>query len=127
MIIKDWKRLFGSMNYFLKLMFFKKNFDVVFVSSTSFNRGENGENVLFKPMIECCKKNNLTYVIFEDTYFKSHIDFKVNENSISFDFIFIIQVILKKIYNLIYKQPISLDEIYLQDLKVSKNFKKIVF
>jgi len=69
MIIKDWKRLFGSMNYFLKLMFFKKNFDVVFVSSTSFNRGENGENVLFKPMIECCKKNNLTYVIFEDTYF----------------------------------------------------------
>ncbi len=43
MIIKDWKRVFGSMNYFLKLMFFKKNFDVVFVSSTSFNRGENGE------------------------------------------------------------------------------------
>ena len=127
MIIKDWKRVFGSMNYFLKLMFFKKNFDVVFVSSTSFNRGENGENVLFKPMIECCKKNNLSYVIFEDTYFKSHIDFKLTENSISFDFILIIQIILKKIYNLIYKQPISLDETYFQDLKVSKILKNLFF
>ena len=70
---------------FSKTDFFKKNFDVVFVCSTYFNRGKNGENILFKPMIECCKKNNLTYVVFGDTYFKSHIDFKVNENSIPFD------------------------------------------
>lgn len=127
MVIKDWKRVFNSMSYFLKQIFFKKNFDVVFVCSTYFNRGKKGENILFKPMIECCKKNNLNYVIFEDTYFKSHIDFRVNENSISFDFILIIQIILKKIYNLIYKQPISLDEIYLQDLKVAKIVRRLFF
>ncbi len=127
MVIKDWKRVLNSMRYFLKLIFFKKNFDVVFVCSTYFNRGKNGENILFKPMIECCKKNNLTYVVFEDTYFKSHIDFKVNENSIPFDFILIIQILLKKIYNLIYKQPISLDEIYLQDLKVAKIVRRLFF
>ena len=44
MIIKDWKSLFLSMNYFLKLIFIKKKYDVVFVSSANFNRGENGEN-----------------------------------------------------------------------------------
>ncbi|MEL0238909.1 MAG: hypothetical protein VW946_05540, partial [Gammaproteobacteria bacterium] len=115
------------MSYFLKQIFFKKNFDVVFVCSTYFNRGKHGENILFKPMIECCKKNNLNYVIFEDTYFKSHIDFKANQNSISFDFILIIQIILKKIYNLIYKQPISLDEIYFQDLKVAKIVRRLFF
>ena len=67
MIIKDWKSLFLSMNYFLKLIFIKKNMMWVFVSSVNFNRGENGENFLFNPMIEFCK-NNLS-----NFYLKKHI------------------------------------------------------
>ena len=103
MIIKNWKRFFSSMHYFLKLIFIPKDYDVVFVSSETFNRGKGGENFLFKPMIEFCKKNNLNYIIFEDPYFKSYTDYTKNEESISLDFILIAQIILKKIYNLIYK------------------------
>ena len=59
MTIVNLKRVFTSMCYFLKLVFIGKEYDVVFVSSTAFNRGENGENILFKPMVDYCKKNDL--------------------------------------------------------------------
>ena len=111
------------MHYFLKLIFIPKDYDVVFVSSETFNRGKGGENFLFKPMIEFCKKNNLNYIIFEDPYFKSYTDYTKNEESISLDFILIAQIILKKIYNLIYKKPTNIDEIYYQELKISKILK----
>ena len=116
MVIKDWKSVFKSMWYFLPLIFIKREYDVVFVCSSSFNRGKNGENVLFKPMIEYCKSNELNYIIFEETYFKSFIDYKINQNSIPLDFITILQIALRKICNLIYKKPTSIDEIYFQDV-----------
>ena len=111
------------MHYFLKLIFIPKDYDVVFVSSETFNRGKDGENFLFKPMIEFCKKNNLKYIIFEDSYFKSYTEYTKNEESISLDFILIAQIILKKIYNLIYKKPTNIDEVYYQELKISKILK----
>lgn len=77
MLIQDWKSLLASMRYFLKLIFIGKEYDVVFVSSSAFNRGKNGENFFFKPMIECCKKNGLSYVVFEDTSFRSFVDYKI--------------------------------------------------
>ncbi len=127
MLIKNWKSIFKSMWYFLPLIFIKREYDVVFVCSSSFNRGKNGENVLFKPMIEYCKRNELNYIIFEETYFKSYIDYKINQNSIPLDFITILQIVLKKIFNLIYKKPTSLDEIYFQDIKISKILKTLFF
>jgi len=127
MVIKDWKSVFKSMWYFLPLIFIKREYDVVFVCSSSFNRGKNGENVLFKPMIEYCKRNELNYIIFEETYFKSFIDYKINQNSIPLDFITILQIVLKKIFNLIYKKPTTLDEIYFQDIKISKILKTLFF
>ena len=72
MIIKDWKRVFRSIFYFSKLFFITKKYDVVFVSSIIFNRGENGENFLFKPMIEYCEKNGLSYIVFEDPAFGTY-------------------------------------------------------
>ncbi len=127
MIIKDWRRVFSSMFYFLKLIFIPKKYDVVFICSTAFNRGENSENILFKPMIEYCKNNSLNYAIFEDTYFKSYVEYTKNKKSISLDFILIAQIILKKIHNLIYKKPINIDEVYFQELKISKILKILFF
>ena len=111
------------MHYFLKLIFIPKDYDVVFVCSETFNRGKGGENFLFKPMTEFCKKNNLKYIILEESYFKSYTNFTKNEESISLDFILIAQIILKKIYNLIYKKPTNIDEVYYQELKISKILK----
>ena len=47
-IRKHWKRVFLSIYYFIKLIFIAKEYDVVFVSSTSFNRDKDGKNNFFK-------------------------------------------------------------------------------
>ena len=124
MVIMNWKRFFISMYYFLKLIFFSKNCDVVFVSSTAFNRGENQENTLLKPMIEFCVKNDLSHIIFEDTAFGTHIDYKINQKSVPFDFIKVIQIILRKIYHIKYEEPSTQDQVYTREKKLSKIIKK---
>lgn len=103
MIISNWKKLFASMNYFLKLIFFTKEYDEVFVSSVYFNRGHNGKNVLLKPMIESCKKNNLNFIVFKDADLKGEYkNFPRSSDSIPFNFMSLFQVIFRKFYNLIY-------------------------
>ncbi len=116
------------MHYFLKLIFIGKNYDVVFVSSSFFNRGEGGENILLKPMIESCIKNNLSYLIFEDTDIKGiYKNFSRNSQAIRFDFITIIQIILRKIFNWKSRNNLSKDQVFLNELKISKILKKIFF
>ena len=98
MIIKDWKNMFSSMLYFLKLVFVRKDYDVTFVSSAYFNRGDKGENLLLKPMINSCKKHKLKYIVFEDTDLKGLYDnFNRSSEALPFDFISLIQIILRKI------------------------------
>ena len=70
MVIKDWKSLYKSTLYFLKLIFISKKYDVVFVSSSNFNRGINGENILLKPMIDICINNNLKYIWCANSHYK---------------------------------------------------------
>ena len=116
------------MHYFLKLIFIGKSYDVVFVSSSFFNRGEGGENTLLKPMIESCIKNNLSYLIFEDTDVKGiYKNFSRNSQAIKFDFITIIQIILRKIFNWKSRNNLSKDQVFLNELKISKILKKIFF
>ena len=95
MIIKDWKNMFSSMLYFLKLIFVRKDYDVTFVSSAYFNRGDKGENLLLKPMISSCKKHKLKYIVFEDTDLKGLYDnFNRSSEALPFDFISLIQIII---------------------------------
>ena len=120
MMISDWKNMLASARYFLKLIFISKEYDVVFVSSAFFNRGESGENLLFKPMVEFCKKNNISYAIIEDTDLKGEYkSFFRNKESIPLDFISHLQIFFRKIYNLIVKEPTNLNEIYARELKIS--------
>ena len=127
-MIKIFKGILVSMHYFLKLIFVGKSYDVVFVSSAFFNRGEGGENILLKPMIESCIQNNLSYLIFEDTDIKGiYKNFSRNNQATRFDFISMIQIILRKIFNRKSRNNLSKDQIYLNELKISKILKKIFF
>ncbi len=128
MIIKDWKNFFISMKYFFKLIFSRKEYDVVFVSSVVFNRGSDSENILFRPMIDCCKKNNLKYVIFEDTDLKGiYSNFNRSKEAIPFDFVSLIQIILRKLFNLFSKEPTEINEIYSREKKISRILRIIFF
>lgn len=128
MIIKDWKNFFISMKYFLKLIFSRKEYDVVFVSSVIFNRGSESENILFRPMIDCCKKNNLKYIIFEDTDLKGiYSNFNRSKEAVPFDFVSLIQIVLRKLFNLFSKEPAEINENYLRENKISKILRIIFF
>jgi hypothetical protein len=127
MLVKDWKSVFSSMSYFIKLIFTVKKYDVVFVSSSFFNRGDGGNNYLLSPMIEYCQKNDLSYIIFEDTYFRSYSKYKINNKSTPFIFISIIQIILRKLFNLKYKKPLTENEIDSREIRVTNLIKNIFF
>ena len=123
----NFKDFLSSFIYFLKLIFASKNYDVVFISTSFFNRGKGGENYLLSPMIEYCTENELSYVVFEETYFKSYLSYKVNKKSTPFIFISLIQIILRKVFNFINKKPITKNEIYLREVKISNILKRIFF
>lgn len=127
MITNNFKDFLSSSIYFIRLIFTTKNYDVVFMSTSFFNRGQEGENYLLSPMIKYCIENELSFVVFEDTYFKSYSSYKVNKKSTPFIFISLIQIILRKLFNFLYKKPITKNEIYLQDVKISKILKRIFF
>ena len=128
MIIKDWKNFFISMIYFLKLIFSRQEYDVVFVSSVVFNRGPEGKNLLFSPMIDCCKKNNLKYIIIEDTDLKGiYRNFNRSKEAVPFDFVSLIQILLRKLHNLFFKKPTEINEIYLREKRISKILRRIFF
>tara|TARA_Y100000816_G_C26082456_1_gene570715 strand:+ start:427 stop:1680 length:1254 start_codon:yes stop_codon:yes gene_type:complete len=127
MITNNFKDFLSSFIYFIKLIFTSKNYDVVFISTSFFNRGQEGENYLLSPMIKYCIENELSYVVFEETYFKSYLNYKVNKKSIPFIFISLIQIILRKLFNFLNKKPITKNEIYLREVKISSILKRIFF
>lgn len=127
MIKNNLKDFLSSFIYFMKLIFTSKNYDVVFMSTSFFNRGQEGENYLLSPMIKYCIENELRYVVFEETYFKSYLNYKVNKKSTPFIFISLIQIILRKLFNFLNKTPINKNEIYLREVKISNILKRIFF
>ena len=79
-------------------------------------------------MIESCKKNNLKFIIFEDADLKGEYnDFLRSNHSIPFDFISLFQIILRKFFNLIYKNPLSENENYIREYKISNVIKNFFF
>ena len=128
MMINDLKSIFVSAGFFIKLIFIPKKYDVVFVTSVFFNRGKGGENILLKPMIECCNNNSLSFTIIEETDLKGEYRNFIRQNrSIPFDFISLVQIVFRKIYNFIYKNPSSINEEYERDLKISKILRILFF
>lgn len=128
MFIKNYSRMFESIRYFIKLIFFEQKYDVVFVTSSYFNRGKKGENLLLKPMIECCKKNEVNFIIFEDTDLKGNYDkFIKDQESIPLDIISLFQILLRKFYFLINTKPLSEDRIFEIELSIAKILKSIFF
>ena len=84
-----------SFFYFFRYLFITKKVDVLFYYPQHFNRGENGENLFFKPLYESCKSNNISYLIFEEPDKKSDKD--RNKEAVPFDFIYFLIVLLRRV------------------------------
>ena len=91
------KEMLKSIFFVLKLYLRRKKYDVIFVNSVVFNRENNGDNALFKPLIKTCEELNFKYIIIEDADLKGEYKrFKRNKNAIPFDFISLISTLIRK-------------------------------
>jgi len=88
-------RFIKSFYFFTKLIFIKKHYNVIFFYPAHFNRGIKNENEFFQPFYEICKKNDIKFLAIEEPeLFKSA---KSATNTVPFDFILIIILILRKV------------------------------
>ena len=86
-------RFLYSVFYFFTLPFRRKVFDVVFYAPIYFNRGEDGNNPYFTHLIQACKNQDLSYIVFEEPAQSNHVR---NKQSIPFDFIFFLIIFLRR-------------------------------
>ena len=84
-----------SVFYFIYFSFKKRKLDILFYYPHHFNRGENGENLFLEHLYNSCKKNNLSFLVFEEPDIWSK---KVrNKTAIPFYFIYFIIIFLRKL------------------------------
>jgi len=115
------KKMLRSFAFFFKLLFRKKEYDVIFVNSVVFNRNDNGGNSLFQPFFEVCERLKLNYIIIEDADLKGEYkQFERNRDAIPFDFISLISIILRKLFNKKISKLNSLEK----DIFISKILKR---
>ena len=88
-------KFFISFIYFFKLIFVKKDVDVLFYYPQHFNRGLNNENLLFKALYKSCNKKNKSYLVFEEPDRKCLQS--RNNDTIPFDFLFYLIIFFRKI------------------------------
>jgi len=104
-----------SFFYFSKLLFFKKEVDVIFYYPQHFNRGTKGENLFFEPLYQACENNNVSYFIFEEVDCNS--DKPRNKSAIPFDFVFYLILILRKLKRTEFSIGKILSKTFLRGLK----------
>lgn len=121
-MISNIKYFFKSCFFFLKALLFEKEYDVVFYYPQHFIRDENNENLYFKDLIEACKNNEISYLLFEEPDYN-----RTNNRSSSavpFDFVFILIVLLRKF---IKKENSILKDKYVGEKMSATLFRKIRF
>jgi hypothetical protein len=109
---------FQSFVFFASGLFVKRNFDVVFYYPHHFNRGKKNENQFFKKLLQTCDKQNISYVVFEEPDYSSVA--KRNKNAIGFDFVYVLIILLRKLFN-------TEMCIHTKDQKIGRFLSKVLF
>jgi len=89
---------FCSFFYFVKQVFTKKHYHIIFYAPHHFNRGKNSENFFFKDLLVSCKMHDLSFLYLEEPDVYSNQ--KRSKIAIPFDFIYYLIVFLRKFMRL---------------------------
>ena len=94
------KSFFRTLLFYIKAQFFFRKVDIILSSSVVFNRGDNGENHFFKPFLNFCRINNLTFVVFEEGDLSgSFAKFHHSSHAIQMWPIVLFEMILRKLFS----------------------------
>ena len=111
-------KFFYSLFFFFRHVFLKRHYDIIFYSPHHFNRGDKGQNLYFKRLIEVCNQKNISFVFFEEPYKTSN--YKRSKSAVPFDFLYYFILFLRKLL------PKSLSDIEI-DRKIGKCIKFLFF
>ena len=94
-MLRNFEYMIKSLRFFLFSK--QKKYDVIFYYPQHFNRGDTSENMYFKHLLHSCDKHSLSYLVFEEPDYNSSA--LRDKNSIPFDFIYILIVILRRFFS----------------------------
>ena len=117
-MLRNFSHLIKSAFFFLYGIIKKRKYDIIFYYPQHFNRGLNNENQFFKHLLLSCDKNNISYIVFEEPDFL--IKNNRNSKATPFDFIYLVIILLRKLYS-------SQVSIQLKDQKIGSCIAKIFF
>lgn len=96
------KLFFKSLSFFSSLIIFKKDVDVIISYPTTFNRGPDKENILITPLVNAIKAEGLDCIVFEEgDLSRSFGEYQFSRHSVPLTFITIIEMIVRKILQII--------------------------
>ena len=92
------KNAIKSVWFFSKLIFFKKEYDVVFIYRNTFIR-EDGVNHLLKPFIKSCEDHGLRYLLLESRHWQKSSGYRYlyGNDAVPFNLISFLQGKLRKV------------------------------
>ncbi|MAX69234.1 MAG: hypothetical protein CMP60_06050 [Flavobacteriales bacterium] len=90
-------RFLKSFIFFLRLLVVKRYVDVILYAPQHFNRGKDGSNEYFKAIIDVLESNNISYISFDEPDYITKS--RNNKDSIPFDFIYLVILILRRLYS----------------------------
>ena len=96
-MLRNLPYIIQSFFFFLSGLIKKRKYDVVFYYPQHFNRGMYNENQFFKQLLLSCDNNNISYMVFEEPDFT--IRSKRNHKAVPFDFIYLLVILLRKLYS----------------------------
>ena len=117
-MLRNFSYIIQSLFFFLSGLIKKRRYDVVFYYPQHFNRGVHNDNQFFKQLLLSCDNNNISYIVFEEPDFT--IRSKRNNKVVPFDFIYLLIILLRKLYS-------SKLTILVKDQKIGSFIAKVFF
>ena len=96
-MFRNFIHIIKSLFFFLSAILIKRKYDVVFYYPQHFNRGKKNENHFFKRLLLSCDSNNISYIVFEEPDFT--IKSNRNSEATPFDFIYLVVILLRKLFS----------------------------
>ncbi|MBC8266067.1 MAG: hypothetical protein H8E84_03785 [Flavobacteriales bacterium] len=115
------KKLYYFINsffFFVRNVFIKNTYQIIFYAPSHFNRTEGAENPFFNGLLEICNDCNISYLYFEEP--DIYTNQKRSSSAIPFDFIYYLIIFLRKFMG----SEMSFVE---KDKKIGRFLKKIFF
>lgn len=94
MYFKTWFNILASLLRWISLLFKENKYDVLFYFPQHFNENDSSSVRTLQTLINCCKENNMSYILVEEPDQKCR--FKKNKYSIPFDFFWFIILFRRK-------------------------------